>query len=318
MQEPYVSERTRAFNRLHLIGAIALIILLLLLWFIGRGPAANGCCGDAAVAVAPPASSASAASAAAAMPMPSDQTELNAQIAQGKLTLSGTVKNQATKAVMLAAAIAAIGEGNVNNQLNIDTGVNQPAWLAGVVENAAEPGDLFPWFKGRNDGGLVAIGDKVTLTGTVQSEAEKTARGTWALKYFGASTKVDNQLVVVAPVAAATKPDNGCGETIKSRIEFATGKASITPAGKAVLDKVASCLADAKVEVAGHTDDRGKDEMNLKLSQARAQAVADYLVARGLDKAKLTARGYGKTKPIADNATTEGRQANRRIDFTAQ
>ena len=60
------------------------------------------------------------------------------------------------------------------------------------------------------------------------------------------------------------------------------------------------------------------DEMNLKLSQARAQAVADYLVARGLDKAKLTARGYGKTKPIADNATTEGRQANRRIDFTAQ
>jgi OmpA-OmpF porin, OOP family len=309
------TERSRAFNRRHLIGAIALVVLLALLWLFGRGPLA-GCCGGTPVAApaVPPAVAAPATTASAAMPMLPDDTEVNATVTGGKLRLTGTVKNQATKAVLIGIATAAVGEANVSHLINIDTGVNQPAWLANVVENAGEPGELFPWFKARDDGGLVAIGNKVTLSGTVPTEAEKTARGVWATKYFGASAVVDNQIAVtapavaaapsapaapvasvaqaapVAPVAAAPAPmpatpaaakaDDNCGEALKARIEFASGRATLTRAGKAVLDKVARCLVGAKIEVAGHTDDRGGDAVNMALSQARAQTVVGYLGAR--------------------------------------
>lgn len=70
-----------------------------------------------------------------------------------------------------------------------------------------------------------------------------------------------------------------------------------------------------RVEISGHTDDTGSDIYNRELSQRRAQAVHHYLVANGIESHRLTPRGYGSTKPIADNLTEEGRQKNRRIEF---
>ena len=63
----------------------------------------------------------------------------------------------------------------------------------------------------------------------------------------------------------------------------------------------------------GYTDDRGSDELNQKLSEARAKAVADYLVTKGVDAARLTSAGYGESKPIAANDTEAGRAQNRRV-----
>jgi outer membrane protein OmpA-like peptidoglycan-associated protein len=73
-----------------------------------------------------------------------------------------------------------------------------------------------------------------------------------------------------------------------------------------------------KLEVAGHTDNVGQAASNLALSQRRAQSVAGFLAARGVAKDRLTAKGYGDTKAIADNATAAGRLSNRRVEFVAQ
>jgi outer membrane protein OmpA-like peptidoglycan-associated protein len=70
-----------------------------------------------------------------------------------------------------------------------------------------------------------------------------------------------------------------------------------------------------KIEIGGHTDDQGSDEYNDRLSQNRAKAVYDYLVGKGISADRLEYHGYGKRKPIADNATEEGRAANRRTEF---
>ena len=70
-----------------------------------------------------------------------------------------------------------------------------------------------------------------------------------------------------------------------------------------------------RVEVAGHTDDRGSHAYNLDLSQRRAQAVLDYFVQMGIDAARLVPKGYGETAPVADNATEAGRAENRRVEL---
>jgi len=101
-------------------------------------------------------------------------------------------------------------------------------------------------------------------------------------------------------------------------VEFATNSDELTPASRTILDETAAELArypDMKVEVAGHTSSTGPAEYNLVLSERRAQAVADYLVSKGLDADRFTVRGYGETEPVADNGTREGRARNRRVEL---
>ena len=107
---------------------------------------------------------------------------------------------------------------------------------------------------------------------------------------------------------------------ILQRVEFATNSDKIQGATSfAVLNAVASVLEIHKeiflVEVAGHTDNVGKTEENRALSQKRADAVVKYLIDKGIDKARLQAKGYGPDKPVADNKQTAGRQKNRRVEF---
>ena len=92
-----------------------------------------------------------------------------------------------------------------------------------------------------------------------------------------------------------------------------------SPTSEAVLEKVAASLvdwSDVKLEVGGHTDGRGADAYNMKLSQARAETVLNYLGAKGVAASRLTAKGFGKTLPIADNKTDAGRAKNRRVELT--
>jgi len=107
---------------------------------------------------------------------------------------------------------------------------------------------------------------------------------------------------------------------IMDRVEFATGKDVIQGTKSfQVLDVVAAIMKARKeillVEVGGHTDNVGAAIGNRKLAQKRAAAVVKYLVGKGVEKSRLTAKGYGPDKPIADNKTAEGKQKNRRVEF---
>jgi outer membrane protein OmpA-like peptidoglycan-associated protein len=102
-------------------------------------------------------------------------------------------------------------------------------------------------------------------------------------------------------------------------VNFATDSAEIQSSSFGVLDGVARILADnpdVRIEISGHTDNTGGRAHNVSLSQARAESVKNYMVSRGIDAARLDARGYGMARPSGTNDTEEGRAQNRRIEFT--
>jgi len=101
-------------------------------------------------------------------------------------------------------------------------------------------------------------------------------------------------------------------------VYFDFDKATIKPEGKVVLNEAAALLQKHErvvVEVAGHTDSVGTDAYNQGLSERRANAVKDYLASQGVKASRLTARGYGESRPVASNDTSEGRAENRRVEL---
>jgi len=104
-------------------------------------------------------------------------------------------------------------------------------------------------------------------------------------------------------------------------INFDYNKATIRPESMGTLNMIVKLLnenPELKFEVGGHTDSDGEDAYNLKLSQQRADAVRTQLIAMGIDAGRLTAKGYGESKSIADNNTPEGKANNRRVEFVKQ
>ncbi|MEY2924393.1 MAG: hypothetical protein RLZZ337_941 [Bacteroidota bacterium] len=105
---------------------------------------------------------------------------------------------------------------------------------------------------------------------------------------------------------------------ILKNIFFDTDKYDLKPASSTELEKLYTFLINngsTKIEISGHTDNVGVSVHNLKLSENRAKSVYNYLVTKGIDSNRLSYKGYGDTKPIADNASAEGRSKNRRTEF---
>lgn len=111
----------------------------------------------------------------------------------------------------------------------------------------------------------------------------------------------------------------GAGDIIVLKgVMFEFNEDRLTPMARSILDGVADALVAAaaiKVEVGGHTDDKGGDEYNQKLSERRAKSVEKYLVGKGVEASRLSVAGYGESKPLADNTTDEGRELNRRVEL---
>ena len=108
------------------------------------------------------------------------------------------------------------------------------------------------------------------------------------------------------------------GKLILSGVNFTSGKAVLTRNSFTVLDHVIESLREwpeIRLEIQGHTDDRGDDNFNLQLSQRRADAVREYFISKGIDASRLTAVGYGEQRPVADNTTKKGRVENRRVEI---
>ena len=105
----------------------------------------------------------------------------------------------------------------------------------------------------------------------------------------------------------------------KEKIQFEYNKAVILPASFGLLDEIVDVIKKnahlKKIAIEGHASSEGDAKHNLKLSDDRAKSVMKYLVDKGIDAARLTAKGFGSQRPIADNATDEGKEKNRRVEF---
>ncbi len=148
----------------------------------------------------------------------------------------------------------------------------------------------------------------------------------------GCAVDLDNDGVINAndkcpDTPAGTKVDavgcpalfGGGASLVLQGVNFETGKAVLLAESQVILDRVATSLVDnpeVAVEVGGHTDNTGRRATNMRLSLARANAVRDYLIGKGVDGARITANGYGPDKPVGDNTTATGRAANRRVELT--
>lgn len=185
-------------------------------------------------------------------------------------------------------------------------------------------------------------GREIVLSGVVASESIRHQAEEHTRKVDGVRT-VDNQLTVAAPdpvVETETEPVKEIVQAPKlealpkytcqqdfdallnsNEIRFATNSAEIDASSNSLLSdliKVANQCPEAKIEIGGHTDSRGNDDYNLRLSQERASSVMSYLINSGVDATRLTAVGYGESRPIAGNESAEGLEKNRRIEFNVK
>ncbi|HWQ57140.1 MAG TPA: OmpA family protein [Bryobacteraceae bacterium] len=131
-------------------------------------------------------------------------------------------------------------------------------------------------------------------------------------------TKPMEQSMQAATADGWAQQINQTGRVSIYGINFDTGKATLKPDSESVLTEMAALLQKQPewfMLVAGHTDSVGTDAVNIPLSRQRAEAVITYLAGKGINKARLTAAGFGAQKPLADNATEEGRGKNRRVDL---
>ena len=161
---------------------------------------------------------------------------------------------------------------------------------------------------------VAASGQDVVLTGSAPDVKARDAALERAMAVWGVAS-VDNQIKVIGE-------DGTCQQQLndylsRERISFKSGKADVADSSINTIAMLAMIVrrCDSPIEVAGHTDSAGDAEINLRLSQRRADKVAKYLVNHGVKPEQIRSMGYGETQPVASNETPEGRKDNRRIEF---
>lgn len=225
----------------------------------------------------------------------------------GQIVVNGALPDEASKAALLARLHELYGPERVVDQLVIAPVSMPPNWNAHVQKL------IQPNLKLITKGELRIEGTKVSVRGEVANEAQRQQLASDMATSLNASYTVNNGLRVSAA------EQNLLDTTLARRIiEFESGKATLAPSGKSILDEMAAALLKVngkKVEVIGHTDNTGVRERNLALSLARAEAVRTYLAEQGIPAAQVLVSGQGPDRPVAENANAEGRARNRRIEF---
>lgn len=238
---------------------------------------------------------------------------------EGQVELRGRLRNEMVRETVNSFARARFGVGSVHMAARTDNEL--PAeWTIRVLTALQALGELA-------NGSAVVRSDFIEIsgvTGNPDGQAEVTrilAEKLGESQNFRISVTYDQKL---DPVAALPKPEECIGQIdailAQSKIAFEPGSADLSGEGVRVVNEIADILkacrdVDMQIEIAGHTDSQGREEMNLRLSQERADAVQQALMARRVLVSKIEAQGYGEAEPIADNGTEEGREANRRIEF---
>jgi outer membrane protein OmpA-like peptidoglycan-associated protein len=153
-----------------------------------------------------------------------------------------------------------------------------------------------------------------------QLEAEKLAAAEQRQRLDDLERKLKDARDTIAKIAAVKDDERGMVITLQGEVLFATGKWDLKAGAMAKLDQIAEVLVgkEQPMVVYGHTDNVGAHEMNMDLSQKRANSVRDYLISRGIPQDLISAQGKGPDVPISDNGSIEGRAANRRVEIVVQ
>jgi OOP family OmpA-OmpF porin len=221
--------------------------------------------------------------------------------------VEGVVANQTSKQAILQKLYAVYGQDQVIDKIQIRPVATPQNWddtVARVITT-----DL----KKITAGKLTVKGTQVELTGKLMNPTEIQP----VTSMF--------QSLVLPPYRVNTSFSINQSEqkivddALKDRIvEFESGSAILTATGTKILDEMAVALnkvRDKNVKIIGHTDSSGDAKKNVALSMARAEAVKMYLIQKEIIAGRLSTAGLGSVKPVADNASIEGRKKNRRIEF---
>ncbi len=227
--------------------------------------------------------------------------------APGKVVVSGTVPDEATRQAVLTRAREVFGADRVVDQLGVGNLVAPPNWTSYVQRIISN--DL----KQVSRGQISVVGNVIDIKGEVGNEAARQQIVSELSTRLNSTYTVNNGLRIGA--AGQDQVDL----TLANRtIEFETGNSTLTTAGRGVLDLLAPVLqrlSGRTFEVTGHTDALGSRPQNIALSAARADAVKAYLIGKGIIADSIATSGAGPDRPIADNDSAEGRARNRRIEL---
>jgi OOP family OmpA-OmpF porin len=253
-----------------------------------------------------------------------------AVIEQGRLTLSGVVGSTDAKQAALdrAQELAKGGKLHVTDDLKVVPGSDAAVWET-----------LLPALLGplsvlhQQQATISASGHTVTVKGAVASGEAKAKLLREVASLLGTSVKVQDQITVAPPLAVNVPPgqaapgiphqsraqiQSGLDDLLRGEhIAFESNSAVLTSKGRAVIDKLVPALKrapEAMIEIGGHTDVYGDPDYNLQLSRMRAEAVRQYLADHAVTN-RLTAVGYGSTRPLSPERTRTASKKNRRIEF---
>lgn len=238
----------------------------------------------------------------------------------GHVTLRGRLTDTRMHDAVDSYAKARFGAGNVFTATRVDEKLPD-GWPVRVLAGLEALSVL-------HDGSLLVQPDLVSISGTSGAQDAKDQISRILSDKLGPGQAF--QIKVVYDKRWDTKANEptpkDCVAAVQKamaahKIAFEPGSDSFTPESAPTLDAIAAEVRkcpDAKLEIAGYTDSQGRTEMNLALSQSRAQAVLQALANRRVLIGNVIARGYGEAHPIADNSTDAGREANRRIEITLQ
>ncbi|MEO8150561.1 MAG: OmpA family protein [Bacteroidia bacterium] len=162
--------------------------------------------------------------------------------------------------------------------------------------------------------------------GTATLFTKSAGKDVWVVLTDYGGGKKGNFLLAILEIEAM-KQDIVAGEMLEALnktgsvalyINFETGKADIKPESQNIIDQITEMLKanpTLKISINGHTDNVGTPASNQTLSESRAKSVMNALIAKGIDKSRLSAKGWGQTKPVADNDTEDGKAKNRRVEI---
>jgi outer membrane protein OmpA-like peptidoglycan-associated protein len=151
-------------------------------------------------------------------------------------------------------------------------------------------------------------------------DAQKAMSAEQQKKLTDLEAKLKDARDTIAKIAAVKDDDRGMVITLQGEVLFKTGKWDLKAGAMAKLDQIADALRgkEQPMVVFGFTDNVGTRDMNMDLSQKRAQSVRDYLVTKGIPQDLIKAQGMGPDNPVGDNNSVEGRAENRRVEIVVQ